>query len=123
MDERTIEIEIHGKPFKVLAGNAALRRYRKAGGSMNALQNLDTKKGENSPDDILDALDSVALLIWANIVDKGDMTIDDLLNGVPTMDAMGEICSDLLDGVPWLGNGEAAGTESRPRSGLSQSSR
>lgn len=118
MDERTITVEIHGKPYEVYAGNAALRRYRKAGGSMNDLQNLDTNKGENSTDDILDALDSIGLLIYANLKDRGEMTLDDMFNGIPSMNTLADCVSELFSKIEWFtetspGNALATGKGSK----------
>ena len=108
--ERTIEIELDGAKHSVYAGNAALRRYRMAGGSMKALEGVETT-GENSLDDMMDIVDSLALLIHANLVAPDGLTVDDMVNAMPSMQDLITASEELFSGVPWLKNGAAAGSE------------
>mgnify|MGYP000243888593 CR=1 FL=1 len=41
MKEQTIKIKINGEDREVLAGNAALLRFRKAGGDMSLISSID----------------------------------------------------------------------------------
>ena len=108
MKERTIEVELNGKPVKVFAGNAALIRYRKAGGSMTAIETLD---GEEGVDGLFDKIDSLTLLIHSNLV-VGGISIENFVNGLSSMEVLFTASNDLFSGVPWLGNQVATGTKS-----------
>lgn len=109
MKERTIEIQIDGKAQSVFAGNAALIRYRKAGGRMEDIETLD---GEEGVDGLFDKLDSLILLIHSNLVND-KITSEDLVNGLASMEVLFTAANDLFSGVPWLGNQAATGTPSK----------
>jgi phosphoribosylaminoimidazole (AIR) synthetase len=96
MKEQTIKITINGEDREVLAGNAALLRFRKAGGDMSLISSID---GEDT-DALFDSIDAICNLISINLVEP--MTSDDVANGVETMTALFEAATTLLNQVPWL---------------------
>lgn len=112
MEERKIEIVIGDKKREVYAGNASLRRYRKAGGSMQDLESLDTE-GNNSFDELMDVFESLALLLHSNLVDPEGVTLDDIINSFASPTLLFEKTEELIAGVPWLKNGAAAGIETK----------
>ena len=65
MKEQTIKIKINGEDREVLAGNAALLRFRKAGGDMSLISSID---GEDT-DALFDSIDAICNLISVNLVE------------------------------------------------------
>lgn len=112
MEERKITICLNGENHSVFAGNASLRRFRKAGGCMSSIEGIDTESDQGI-DDVMDMLDSLALFIHANLVEPGSLTIDDLINGFEDMSDMSDAVQELFIGVPWLKNQAATGSGSK----------
>ena len=110
MKEREIKLTISDKEYSVFAGNAALMRYRRAGGSMKDLEGIDTEGG-SSVDNLISTLDSICLLIYVNVKDKNGLVIEDIINGIGSMEAVIEVAEEIFAGVPWLKNQAAAGIE------------
>ena len=97
MKEQTIKININGEEREVLAGNAALLRFRKAGGDMALISALDAENNNG----LFDSLDAICLLISVNLL--GDaMTSDAIANGVESMAELFNTAGALLNQVPWL---------------------
>ena len=96
MKEQTITITINGEDREVLAGNAALLRFRKAGGDMSLISSID---GEDT-DALFDSIDAICNLISVNLVEP--MPSDDVANGVESMTALFTAATTLLNQVPWL---------------------
>lgn len=109
MKEREITINIGDKEYAVLAGNAALMRYRRAGGSMQKLEAIDTD-GNTNIDEVINTIESLCLLLYSNIKDKGDLTMEDVINGFESMEEIVKVVEELFRGVPWLKNQAAAGS-------------
>ena len=129
MEERKITVKLDGKDYEIYAGNAALRRFRLAGGDLSFMEKLDF--GDDPNDEqiqealggltgILETMDHMALLIAANAVKK-DLTVEDVLNGCSEMQDLFLIVNDIFTGVPWLKNQAAAGKKPNDPSGPSQS--
>lgn len=110
MKEREIKVNIGDKEYSVLAGNAALMRYRRAGGSMQELESIDTD-GQTNIDEVMNTLDSLCLLVYCNIKDKDGLVIEDVINGFESMEDIVKVVEELFRGVPWLKNQAAAGSE------------
>tara|TARA_R110000823_G_scaffold91080_3_gene200824 strand:- start:526 stop:864 length:339 start_codon:yes stop_codon:yes gene_type:complete len=110
MEERKINIILGGISFEVFAGNAALSRYRKAGGSMKDIEGIDAN-GENTFDSMMDAMDALALLIHSNLVEGKGLSVEDIINGSGEMTDLFKTAEELFSGVPWLGNVAAAGKD------------
>ena len=108
MKEREIKVNIGDKEYAVLAGNACLMRYRRAGGSMQDLERIDTEGGSNV-DNLISTLDSICLLIYVNTKDKNGLVIEDIINGLGSMEAVIKVAEEIFAGVPWLKNQAAAG--------------
>ncbi len=130
MEERKIEITIDGKVHQVFAGNAALRRYCNAGGSMKDLEGaeqepvldgsgkpvLDDKKNpmtKMTSDGAMRYCSTCALLLLANLVEPGKLTVDDIFNGIGSVNELMNAGDEVISGVPWLKNQAAAGSESK----------
>jgi len=100
MDEHRITVKFNFGDAEVFASNAALRRYRRAGGSLSALQDVDTEGG-NELDQILDKIDSFALLIQANLCEQ-TYSIDQIINGFDDLEEIVKVVEQIFAGVPWL---------------------
>lgn len=100
MDEHRITIKFNFGDAEVFASNAALRRYRKAGGSLSALQDVDTDGG-NELDQVLDKIDSFALLIQSNLCEK-NYSIEEIINGFDDLEDVVKVVEQIFAGVPWL---------------------
>lgn len=112
MSERKITIQIGGEQREVYAGNAALRRFRRAGGKMADLSEFDSE--DRTTDDTLDMLDAMLLLIHSNLVERREgETVDAIADAFPTMEGVVKAAGELFDGVDWLKNAKA------PESGAS----
>ena len=97
MKEQTITIVINGEDHEVLAGNASLLRFRKAGGDMSLISSID---GEDT-DALFDSIDAICNLICVNLKEQ-NLTSDDVANGVESMSVLFEAAGTLLNQVPWL---------------------
>lgn len=97
MKEQTIKIKINGKNREVYAGNAALLRFRRAGGDMALISSVS---GEDN-NDLFDSLDAITKLICVNLVEK-DLTPEEIANGVESMPDLFNAAGVLLNQVPWL---------------------
>ena len=109
MEERTIEIGPEENKRKVLAGNAALFRFRKAGGKLSSLENVDTE----DTDSMLESMETILLLVHANLVlepEENRMEPEDLANLFATIEEVSAFLEDFFAGVPWLKNRQATGS-------------
>lgn len=97
MKEQTIKIKINGKDREVYAGNAALLRFRRAGGDMA----LISQASEDTNNALFDSLDAIIKLICVNLVKK-DLTPDEIADGVDSMPELFSAAGVLLNQVPWL---------------------
>tara|TARA_R100001129_G_scaffold184285_2_gene168814 strand:+ start:160 stop:474 length:315 start_codon:yes stop_codon:yes gene_type:complete len=97
MKEQTIKIKINGKDREVYAGNAALLRFRRAGGDMA----LISQASEDSNNALFDSLDAIIKLICVNLVQK-DLSPDEIADGVDSMPELFNAAGVLLNQVPWL---------------------
>lgn len=97
MTEHTIKININGKDQEVYAGNASLMRYRRAGGKMSLVAEIDSKDN----DSLFDSLDAIALLIQVNLVER-NLSPDEIINGVKDMQTLFKSAGLLFNSVPWL---------------------
>jgi len=77
---------------------------------MKDIEGIDTE-GDNTVDSMMDALDSLAILIHSNLVAGNGMTIEDVINGFESMKGLFDAAEEIFTGVPWLGNGAAAGKD------------
>ena len=97
MTEQTIKIRINGEDREVYAGNASLMRYRRAGGKMSLVAEIDSKDN----DSLFDSIDAIALLIQVNLVER-NISPDEIINGVEDMQTLFNAAGWLFNSVPWL---------------------
>lgn len=100
MKEREIKITISDKQYSVLSGNAAIMRYRKAGGSMDAFSNLP--EDDSDFEVSMKLIEAGCLLIYANIVDRGSLTLDDVYDSFEKLTDVTTKIEEVFAGVPWL---------------------
>lgn len=97
MKEQTIVIKINGEDREVLSGNAALLRFRKAGGDMALISMIDAEDNNG----LFDSLDAICKLVSVNLL--GEATSPEAVaNGVESMADLFNAAGALLNQVPWL---------------------
>lgn len=117
MKERTVTVTLGSTELEVYAGNMALVRYRRSGGSMARLEKIDKvlPSGESreeqatalaklmqlGTDELIDGSEVATEFLHANLVDS-DMTLDDLINCSETLyePVAAYIASAIA--IPWL---------------------
>ena len=96
MKEQTIKININGDEREILAGNAALLRFRKAGGDMALISTISAE--DNNA--LFDSLDAICQLISVNLL--GDVTTPEAIANGTDMTELFNAAGALLNQVPWL---------------------
>ncbi len=119
MEERKVTITLGSTELEVYAGNMALLRYRRAGGSMARLELIDKLLPSEAPeeeeepelpplshDEMFDAAEIAGAFLHANLI-RDDLAVEDLFN-------LSGAVSDLVGGyikaacaMPWLFGSEA----------------
>ncbi len=101
MKEQTIKIKLNGEEREVLAGNAALLRFRKAGGDMALISEFSAEDNNS----LFDSLDAICQLISVNLLGEA-MTPEAIANGTEIAELF-NTAGALLNQVPWLVGSES----------------